>query len=110
MTNEALTGYVTKADERQIRVKVLDLALVAKLVSVGFVFDDDLSEYVLATNDESKKASIFEVLREIGLCFSGGREWCPSEIFEDFRDRGLLRGEFKKVSWSGPGEYRITMV
>jgi len=110
MESEEVKAYVTKADDREIRVKILKDSFGGSLVNIGFVFDNDLSEYTFLTKDEREKASMFEALRQLDVYFSGGREWCPSEIFEDLRGSGYIDGTFNKISWSSPGSYHITVV
>ena len=44
-------------------------------------------------------------LRDLGVAFAGGEHgWPPAEIFADYRDRGLVSGEFWEVVFSGPGQ------
>ena len=44
-------------------------------------------------------------LRDLGIAFAGGAHgWPPAEIFADYRDRGLVSGEFCEVVFSGPGQ------
>jgi hypothetical protein len=43
----------------------------------------------------------------LGLPFSAGRDWSPSEVVLDLRDRGLLDGPFTEISWRGPGDWEI---
>jgi hypothetical protein len=46
-------------------------------------------------------------LRDNNFFFSGGREWCPAEVFEYLREQSLLKGSYKKISWADPNNYRI---
>jgi len=52
-------------------------------------------------------AEVFTKLRDLDIPFSAGQDWAPSEIFEHLREKGLLSGKFKKISWSGPGSSRV---
>jgi hypothetical protein len=47
-------------------------------------------------------AQLARGLIELGLAFSAGREWSPSEVVQDLRDRGLLDGPFTEIAWTGP--------
>lgn len=103
----AVKAYVTKSDGDFVRVKILCAKIKGKLVDIGFVNDVDLNEYKIATLGDEEKAEIFNKLRDMDVCFSDGREWCPSEVFEHLRDAGLLSGKFTMISWAAPGEFFI---
>jgi hypothetical protein len=105
-----LNAFVTKADGQQVRVVTLNNALDFELKSLGFMYDQGLSMYVKDTPDNAGKASLFELLRDLDVCFSDGKEWCPAELFEYFRELGLLSGQFKRVAWTDPNTYRITVI
>jgi hypothetical protein len=51
---------------------------------------------------------VFDELRSLGVAFSAGKEWCPSEVFEYLRDEQLLSGKYLRVAWTQPGQYRLT--
>ena len=40
-------------------------------------------------------------LRDLGVAFGAGREWSPSEVVQDLKDRGLVSGEFTEIAWTG---------
>jgi hypothetical protein len=47
-------------------------------------------------------------LNRLGFLFVGGADgWPPSEIFIDLREKNLLEGRFKEVTWRGPGDWVI---
>ncbi|MHC8365315.1 hypothetical protein ACYZT9_05390 [Pseudomonas sp. ZT5P21] len=101
-------AYVTKSDSDFVRVKVLDAKIIEKLIGIGFTNDIDLNEYKIITPNDENKAGIFNQLRELEVYFSDGREWCPAEVFEYLRDKGLLIGNFTMISWTAPHKYFIT--
>ncbi|WP_392383826.1 hypothetical protein [Marinomonas primoryensis] len=109
MNDQSMKAFVTKADGKVIRVKLLDSSFKEELSNLGFSYDDELSEYFTQSDDNTIKAGIFEKLRDLDVSFSGGKEWCPAEVFEYLRETGLIAGQFKKVGWSGPGDYRLTV-
>lgn len=49
-------------------------------------------------------------LRDLGLAFSSGRDWSPSETVADLRDRGHLTGVFTEIAWGEKGEWRLRVV
>ncbi|MFJ7283509.1 hypothetical protein [Pseudomonas sp. NPDC099000] len=102
-------AYVTKSDSDFVRVKILDAKTKEKLIDIGFTNDIDLNEYKINTPTDEKKSDVFNKLRELDFYFSDGREWCPAEVFEYLRDKGLLKGTFKMISWTSPDKYIITV-
>jgi hypothetical protein len=105
-----LNAFVAKADGKQVRVYSVNSSLDSELISLGFKHDQELSMYVKDTANLSTKAALFARLRDLDVCFSDGKEWCPSELFEYFREQNLLHGKFKRVSWTAPNSYRIIEV
>ena len=103
-------ALVTKADGQTVRVKSLEESISKELENIGFSYDAKISEYVILVADNPEKARIFESLRDLDICFSAGKEWCPSEVFEYLRDIGLLKGSFYRISWKSPTHSEITTV
>lgn len=101
-------AYVTKSDSDFVRVKILDAKIKKKLISIGFTDDIDLNEYKITTPNDEIKAGVFNQLMDLEVYFSDGREWCPAEVFEYLRDKGLLIGNFTMISWTAPDKYFIT--
>jgi len=60
--------------------------------------------------DEKELVSILVSLRDGGVPFGSGRQWPPSDVFEDLREKGLVAGKYKKIFWHGPGQYEILKV
>lgn len=55
--------------------------------------------------DDVELAAVLTALRDEGLPFvDAGPGWPPGAIFADLRDRGLVRGSYDGIVWSGPGE------
>lgn len=101
-------AYVTKSDSDFVKVKILDSRIEEQIINIGLTDDIAINEYIIITPDDTKKAAVLNQLRNIGVYFSDGREWCPAEIFEHLRDRGLLAGTFSMISWTTLDEYFIT--
>ena len=53
---------------------------------MGFIFDSALSMHVKDAIGPREKVRVFSDLRDKGVAFSDGKEWCPSELFECFRE------------------------
>lgn len=104
---QKLDAYVVKADTKQVRIKTVNNTVDSELSRLGFSFDASLSSYVKDTAGVPEKAQLFTQLRDAGICFSAGREWCPSEVFEHFREQNLVAGKYKRVAWSDPQNFTI---
>ena len=61
----------------------------------------------MVVRDDAAKAKAFHALRDLGLAFVAGREWCPAEVFGHLRDKGLLSGPFLRIAWTQPGSCRV---
>lgn len=108
MINDGLKAYVEKADGDVIRVQVMDNTLDSPLRAIGFSNAAEKDIYVLHVADNTQKAKVFDELRSLGVAFSAGKEWCPSEVFEYLRDEQLLSGTYLRVAWTQPGQYLLT--
>lgn len=108
MNKQVLKAYVEKADDSIIRIRVIDPGLVASLGLLGFTRKAEC--FVTEVADDLEKAAIFDALRLLEIPFSDGREWCPAEVFEYLRDKGLVGGDFIRVAWTGSGRFRLDSV
>lgn len=99
--------YVTQADGNRIGVKLLNDRLQSALQALGFTADEG-DAHTLPVADDAAKATAFIRLRDLGVAFSAGREWCPAEVFEHLRDSGLLDGPYLRVAWSTPQQFTLT--
>ncbi|MNL75863.1 hypothetical protein D3C87_2017350 [compost metagenome] len=61
----------------------------------------------LIAPDQSFKVKLFEKLRDEGICFSAGHDWCPADVFEFLRDQKMLNGVYRKIVWDGPKKPRV---
>lgn len=50
---------------------------------------------------------IFCTFQKSGVPFSSGKGWAPSEVFEFYRERSLLRGKYLKIYWRRPGDFCV---
>ena len=58
---------------------------------------------------ERSLADTLAALRDTGLALVGGPAgWPPGAIFEHLREKGLVRGGYREIVWSGPGQPIIT--
>lgn len=110
MNINEITGYVVKADTNTIELIATDPKIKNSLASLGFLTNEVPDKFTIQTNSNDEKAKVFDSLRNLGIAFSYGREWCPSEVFEYFRDIGLLSGDFQRIQWRGPDDFYITKI
>jgi len=102
--------YVAYDFGDRLRVVLGEEGMRDLLMGMGFYNGEDSSEFFVSISDEEEKSVIFEKLRDMGVCFSAGREWSPSEVFEHLREKGFLQGGYRKISWKGPGNYIVENV
>ena len=110
MNNDLIEAFVTKADGDVVRVNAIDKSCKEQLSKLGFAFDEEFKEYTLQVSGNRGKADLFDKIRALGWGFSSGREWCPAEVFRYLRDSGFISGAFKMISWTGPGDYTVTVL
>lgn len=99
-----LVGFVDSADPGPVAVIVENRQIIPQLEAMGFLLDIKAAEYTLDVATSGEKAEVFGKLRDLGFAFSAGPGWPPSALFEQFREDGLLSGEFVEIYWTGPGE------
>ena len=100
-------AYVEKADAAAIQVRAMRGEHDAALRALGFACTGEAGVHAMVVHDDAEKAEAFHALRELGLAFAAGREWCPAEVFCYLRDKGLLSGPFLRIAWTQPGRYRV---
>ena len=102
-------AHVSAADRNAIEVSAADEPTAAWLTKLGFRPDSTRADVlVLPVADDTDKARVMTELRDGELCFVRAREWCPAEVFEWLRDRGMLKGPFRTISWWRQGTYRLS--
>jgi hypothetical protein len=100
-------AYVEQADAAAIRVRAMRNEHDTALRALGFARTGEAGVSAMVVRDDAEKAEAFHALRELGLAFAAGREWCPAEVFGYLRDKGLLSGPFLRIAWTQPGRYRV---
>ena len=64
--------------------------------------------WVMPVGDDNDLAKKLQSLNKMGMLFVGDHSgWPPAAIFADLRDRKLLEGIFKEITWSGPGKWFV---
>jgi hypothetical protein len=98
--------YVSEAAANRIIVVSKDLDTNAFLMTIGFK-EEGSGKFSIAVTSDQEKAAAFSKLRDRGIHFSFGREWNPSEVFEDLRDKKLISGTFQEIAWRKPGDWIV---
>lgn len=64
--------------------------------------------WTFEVEDDRGLAPLLAALRDLGIVFLGvDKGWSPGDIFEDLRERGLVKGPFEEIVWSGPGRSEV---
>lgn len=100
---------VSKADGSRIVVEVYGTPYDAVLHGLGFTLRSTSPSRIfeMSVASDKEKADVLSKLRDAGIAFSRGKEWCPAEVFEWLRDQGSTRGPFQSISWCGPGQWVV---
>ena len=106
--NDLVKAYVSKADDNTIRIRMMDDSIVSDLAQLGFSLKNSTMELHLRVASVDEKAQLFARLRDLNVGFSDGKEWSPSEVFEQLRDANLIEGKFKKISWTSSMNYHVS--
>jgi hypothetical protein len=102
-------AYVSESAFSTVSVGVVDDGILGALGKLGFTLVSNTTPTILSINvpSDEQMAKLFAELRDEGVCFSVGRDWCPSEVFEYLRGLGQVSGVYSLITWSGPGKFRI---
>jgi hypothetical protein len=105
-----MKAYVVEASMARVSVRLVDDVFLEQLVALRFapMEKSPLSTFSVDVSGPELKAKLLANLRDHGVCFSVGPDWSPSEVFEYLRDQGWLKGNYRRVAWSGPGQFTIT--
>lgn len=105
-TESAVKAFVSEAAASKIVVKLIDDNILELFLRLGFsvALSEKWKVCSISVSNDGLKAKIFETLRDEGICFSGGKDWCPADVFEFLRDENFLSGSYRKIVWTGPGE------
>lgn len=90
-----------------ISIKAAKISQFKSLHKLGFRFYL-FNNFKLNIQSEDQKIFIFQKLNDMHICFSSGKEWNPSEVFEYYRNKGLLNGKYRQLSWTDKNKYVIT--
>lgn len=103
-----IVGYVVEVNSSFIRIITSTVEGIQYLTKNGFLKESN-ETYLLSIDKSFDKPSFFEKLRNQNFAFSVGREWSPSELFEHFRDNGLISGSYIRISWLNKDEVKLTI-
>lgn len=109
VTAPIVKAFVVEAASSQVVVQLIDDTFQGQLVNLGFGVTSSGPPKVLsrAVASQTEKAQLFASLRDEGVCFSAGPDWCPADVFEYLRDQGVLLGNYRRIAWKAPGQPMI---
>lgn len=92
-----------------IRIEAVTTLLADELLRLGGQrFTEGGEVWSLPYDGEGELAGLLDHLNRLGVLFEGQPAgWPPSAIFEDLRDKNLLSGSFREVTWSGSGKWFV---
>ena len=103
MSGEKQPPYVTILSDT---VQIENYSGIAReLHDLGFKSSFGLMRKPISGDQEM--AALAAKLNALGVAFSYGRDWYPSAVVADLKERGLLQGEFTEIAWSGPGAWHL---
>ena len=99
--------YVSLILNAKIRIERVASDIEGELTKLG---DQSVIEggeiWTVPYHGDEHLAKLLDQLNRLGVLFvDHPAGWPPAAIFRDLRKRGLLRGSFKTVSWTGPGKW-----
>ena len=103
-------NYVSLVLEDAIRVNHVTPEVALQLEAIGAQKETicDETVWVIRVSNEQKIGKIMGQLRDMGVLFAGGPAgWPPAEVFDELREKGLVKGEFKEIVWLGPDRWFV---
>lgn len=105
---DATDAYVDLITDKVICVRIVREGRKEELFAIGFSPDSRPQDRVsLEFENRAHLHGIMTQLRDMGLPFSAGPGWPPSDLFQHWRDQGMLHGPFKEILWRGPDKVEI---
>lgn len=59
--------------------------------------------WVIHFSSEKELGRALSRMRDWGVAFEAGKEWCPSEVFEELREKEIISGEYLMIASSVAG-------
>lgn len=105
-------NYVSLIMSNFMRLENVSHNLIEALKKLDAFTDKDILDnkivWKIAFSGKLELAEKLKALNKLGFLFVGGVDgWPPSEVFNDLREKRILKGKFKEVSWGGPGDWII---
>ena len=79
-----------------------------KLLRLGFLWWPGAFEKKWGKPQSFASMGAFAMeLRDLGVAFSAGRDWSPSEVVQYLRDEGHFAGHFTEIAWRTDGGWEL---
>jgi hypothetical protein len=99
-------NYVRGVYDDRITLTINDQCLRKKIKIIGgkrYLFTRNA--YEIKIENEQHKFEMLQKLIDMELYFVGGEYgWPPASIAHYYREKGLLSGKIKQITWAGPGK------
>jgi hypothetical protein len=109
-TTKTVPANVSLILRDTIRLENVTKDLIDSLKDLGAkesIVNDEVF-WIIPFGDDNDLAQDLQFLNKLGVLFAGEPSgWAPAAIFEDLRERKLLDGSFKEISWTGPGKWFV---
>jgi hypothetical protein len=64
--------------------------------------------WTFPAREEQALGALLHELRELGVAFAWERSgWPPAAVFAHLRDRGLVQGPIRAITWRAPGDFQL---
>jgi hypothetical protein len=64
--------------------------------------------WTFPARDDEALGTLLHALRDLGVAFAWEPSgWPPAAVFAHLRDRGLVQGTIKAVTWRAPGDFQV---
>jgi hypothetical protein len=64
--------------------------------------------WTFPARDEQALGTLLHELRELGVAFAWQPSgWPPAAVFAHLRDRGMVEGPIKAITWRAPGDFQL---
>lgn len=98
------TPFITSIHDDRVVVRDVPASMEVGLSALGLTRTTDGSLVVKVAHG-SDLPRVLSSLRDAGISFAGGSSgWAPADVFAEYRDKGLVDGEFMELVFSGPNQ------
>ncbi|MDV2489185.1 hypothetical protein [Acinetobacter johnsonii] len=90
-------------------VKTENHEMTSKLINLGFHLNEN-GFFEKINNTQEERVSNIKSLINIDALFSSGKDWSPEELMNYYSELGLIKQQYKIISWKSQNEYVIRTI